>query len=280
MGTENSGPSPGLAGLMGQYGGASLSGGDYADPQDLPLIVKRERRTPGAGEFTMQEEAQFLYGGVPADYTREFPTVQKESEAEKAFYSMDRKDVSELQHRLWAGGFYPPGVDPTEIALGDYDEYTFKAYQTAIHRAAMFHASGVDKTLNDVIDEAANIEGADARNKASRGRAPLVTELTNPEDLRYYAQKTAVATLGRSLRPDELERFVSSFHASQTASQTAAYNAGGTGGPGGTVVNAPNPSVAAEAFARQEAPAEAGAHDFVKVYDVVSRVLSGRRGRG
>ncbi|HYH52140.1 MAG TPA: hypothetical protein VEG38_21570 [Acidimicrobiia bacterium] len=286
MGTANSGPSEGLNGLAAQYGVTpTLSGGAYADPQDLPVLVGRSQRAPGKGEFTMQEESQFLYGGMPSDYTREFPTEKRISELERDFWSKDRDaEISELQRRLWAGGFYPPGADPTEIALGDRDPYTEKAWQNALDRAAKFRAAGQNLTLDEVIDMGANIRKEGGINgeggPGGTGRAPLVTELANPEDLKYYAQKTAVNTLGRALRPDELERFVSSFHASQQQSQAAAYNAGGTGGPGGSVVGAPSAAVAAEQFARQADPTAAGAHDQVRVFDVVSRVLGGRRRSG
>jgi len=277
VGTENQQPSAGLAELDAKYGGATLSGGAYRDPDDFDVIVGREQRRPVGSEFTMQEQAEFLYGGVPSDYTREFPTVKKSSEVEKQLYSPDT-DVAELQRRLWAGGFYPPGTDPAEIALGDRDPYTDKAWQNAIERAGKFKAAGQKKTLDEVIDEAIGLRKGSGADTTGTGRQPLVVELVNPEDLKYYAQRTAVATLGRALRPDEINRFVSSFHASQQASQTQAYNQ--RGAAGGQTVSAPSPAVAAEQFARQTDPTAAGAHDVVRVFDVVSKVLGGRRARG
>jgi hypothetical protein len=282
MGTANAAPSGDINALAAQHGVTpTMAGGAYADPQDLPLIRRREKRTPGKGEFTMQEEAEFLYGGMPSGYAREIPLEKKQSEVEKELYSMADGDVGELQRRLWAGGFYPPGADPAEVALGDRDAYTDKAWKNAVERAAQFRAAGRDLTLDEVIDMGANIRkqgGIGGDGAGGGGRQPLVTELTNPEDLKYYAQKTAVSTLGRSLRQDELERFVASFHNAQSVAQSAAYTAGGTGGPGGSAVNAPSPTAAAESFARKEAPVEAGAHDTVKVFDVVSKLLGGRRG--
>lgn len=284
MGTANSAPSGGISGLQAQYGvSPTMSGGAYADPDDFEVLVSRDRRAPGKGEFTAEEEDRFLYGGVPTDYTRTFPGLKRSSELGRQLYGMTDDDVPELQRRLWAGGFYPPGTIPEEIVLGDRDPYTEKAWLNAIDRAGKFRAAGRDLTLDEVIDSAANIEGADKRNGGAGGgdgRGALVVELANPEDLKYYAQRTAVSTLGRSLKPDELARFVSSFHGAQQSAQAQAYNAGGTAGPGGSVVGAPSPTAAAETFARQAAPVEAGAHDAVKVFDVMSKLLGGKRGRG
>jgi hypothetical protein len=278
MGTANSAPSGGISQLQSQYGGTGMAAGPYGDTEDPEIIVgRRDLR----GEYL---RAGVEPGRVP-ERLPNVPQTKRQSELEKEFWSRPEDDLPELQRRLWAGGFYPPGADPTEIALGDRDPYTEKAWQNALDRAAKFHAAGRDLTLDDVIDMGANLRreggiggGGPGGGAGGAGRAPLVTELANPEDLKYYAQKTAVSTLGRSLRPDELNRFVSSFHTSQSTEQAQAYAAGGTGGPGGTVVGAPNAQVAAETFARREAPVEAGAHDTVKVFDVVSKMLGGRRG--
>jgi hypothetical protein len=269
MGTANQAPSSDLGSLLSGLGisGATLSGGFNADPDDRDLIWEREEGiTTGAG--------------FPGTTTRgQLPVIFKESHAEKHIYNIKDDEVAELQRRLWAGGFYPPGTNPDEVALGDRDPYTEKAWLNAIDRAAKFKGAGRDLTIWEVIDMGANLRkegGLDGDGSGGSGRQPLVTELANPDDLKYYAQRTAVATLGRALRPDEIERFVSSFHNAQSVAQSAAYTAAGASG--GQVVGAPSPTVAAETFARQAAPVEASAHDTVKVFDVVSKMLGGRRG--
>lgn len=267
MGTANQQPGPDIRTAASNELGIdmTLSGGAYADPNDLPVFTGRYRGGP-----------RRTIGPGPAP---QFQTTRekRQSELEKEFYAQDPKDLSALQHRLWAGGFYAQGVDPEEIALGDYDEQTFAAYSKAVQRAARFYATGQELTVDEVIDMATGLEGAGAARAkgAGGGRQPLVTELTNPEDLKYVAQKTAVSALGRALRPDELERFVTSFHASQSTASAAAY--GAAGGAGGAVVSPPSAQAAAEAFARREAPVEAGAHDVVRVFDVFSKMI-GRRG--
>lgn len=273
MGTENQQPSGGITGLQAQYGGTSLGTGPYADPNDLDLIWDRKKQTPiGRAEIG---QASGGWKGTPA----EAPEIKRSSEAYKHIYAMPDEEVGELQRRLWAGGFYPPGADPAEVALGDRDPYTDKAWQNLVDRAAQFKNSGRDLTVWEVLDMGANLRkesgaGGDGSGGGS-GRQPLVTELTNPEDLKYVAQRTAVGALGRALRPDELSRFISSFHGAQQTAQAQHYNA--AGGAGGSVVSAPDPSAAAESFARQADPTAAGAHDYIRVFDSFSKLLGGRR---
>lgn len=273
MGTENQQPSGGISGLQSQYGGTGLAAGPYGDPNDLDLIWDRKKQTPiGRAEIG---QASGGWRGTPAVA----PEIKRSSEAYKHIYAMPDEEVGELQRRLWAGGFYPPGADPEDVALGDRDPYTDNAWQSLVNRAAQFKNAGRDLTIWEVLDMGANIRkegGAGGDGSGGGGRPPLVTELTNPEDLKYVAQRTAVSALGRALKPDELSRFISSFHGSQQTAQAQAYNA--AGGAGGSVVSAPDPTAAAASFARQAAPTEAGAHDFVKVYDVFSKMLGGRRG--
>lgn len=279
MGTSNSGPSGGITGLQAEYGGASLAGGAYQDPNDRDLIWDREEQTP----FGREEVGQ-ASGGWRGRPGGKQPVIFKESKAEHHIYNRpDKAGVEELQRRLWAGGFYPPGVTQDEITPGLPDPYTAKAWANLLDRSANYYASGKHMSVWEVLDEGANIigpggPGGGGAGGSGSGRQPLVVELTNPEDLKYYAQKVAVSTLGRGLKPDELNRFISSFQGSQTAAQTQAYNQ--LGASGGTTVQAPSVAAAAETFARQEAPVEAGAHDAVQVFDVMSKLLSGKRGRG
>lgn len=278
MGTQNSGPSMDLAGLAAANGlSLGMAGGWSGDTADRQLLWDREQQTP----FGREEAGQASGGWKGRGSTKE--VVFTESKATHHIYNRpDKAGVEELQRRLWAGGFYPPSTQLEDITPGLPDPLTAKAWENLLDRSANYYAAGKRMTVWEVLDEGAAILGPDgaggAGGRGSGGRAPLVTELTNPEDLKYVAQRTAVGTLGRALRPDELNRFISSFHGSQQSAQAQAYNQ--AGGAGGSVVSAPNPQAAAESFARQADPTAAGAHDFVKVFDSFSKMLGGTRGRG
>lgn len=276
MGTANAGPSASVNDLAAANGlTVGMAGGYSGDPNDRDLIWDREEQTP----FGRAETGQASGGwrGRPGGLQ---PVIFKESHAQKHLYNRpDSKEVQELQNRLWAGGFYPPGAKRENLTPGLPDPYTEKAWENLIDRAAKYKAAGKDMTIWEVLEEGEGIMGPGGADRAGAdGRQPHVTELTNPEDLKYYAQKVAVSTLGRALKPDEVSRFVSSFQGAQATAQTQAYNLAGASG--GTVVSPASPAAAAEAFARQAAPVEASAHDQVKVFDVVSKMLGGKRGRG
>ena len=283
MGTKNTQPAGDLGSLLAGLGidPASFTGGPMADPNDLPVFAGRAAKVPGRGEWTKEEVSRFAGTGVPTGYARQVPVTRRQSELERDFYATDPDSLAALQKRLYAGGFYPQGVDPNEVVLGVHDEQTYAAYQKVVQRAAGFYAAGKEHTIDDVLDMAAGVWGQTG-GTAGRGggggggragRQPLTVELTNPEDLQAVAQRTAVSTLGRALRPEELSRFVASFHASQRQEQTASY---GAVEGGGTVTGAPSAATAAESFARRAAPTEAGANDVVRVYGSLSRILARR----
>jgi hypothetical protein len=246
-------PSPDLATMAAQYGaGLSPTGSVYNDSDDLPVYVKQ----------------------VP------YKMEQRSSSMLKRFYALPPEELKSLQKRLWAGGFYPKGADPENVILGVHDELTYGAYSTLIDRSAGYYQAGQKYTPDDVLDMAAGVydqinagkgRGAGAGPGGGGGRQPLSVGLTNPEDLRAVAQRTAVSTLGRALSDEEISRFVSSFQGQQTSAQTADYNAVEAGG---AVTAAPQASVAAESFARRTAPTEAGGNDFLKTYQAFSNLLS------
>lgn len=250
----------------------TMSGGYSGDPDDMPVYT-------GTKDEPVFKTDQFPFGGTQA-VKRPKPTTKMSSQMEKDFYSLDPTERATLQKRLYAGGFYGD-IDPEKVILGIPDETSFRAYRTAVGRAASYYAAGQRKTLDDVLDEAAGIweqvngpggAGAGGRGGGSgSGKQPLTVALTSPEDLRAVAQKTATSTLGRALTDQEIGRFVSAFHSSQSSAQTAEYDEA-------AVVTAPtSPGVAAEQFARGTDPTAAGGQGFLKTYQAFSRILGGGR---
>lgn len=264
MGTENQTPGTDLTSMAAEYGAVPTVGtGPYLDPTDMQVFVggREEVRVEGRG-------------WVPSGG----PRTKRQSELEREFYAQDPNDLATLQKRLHAAGLYG-GIDPENIVLGVPDEITFKAYQSAVLRAARYYDAGQHKTVDDVLDEAAGVyeevQAASGRSGSGRTRAPLSVDLTSPEDLRAIAQRSATSLIGRALSDGELSRFVSSFHAAQGQAQSAAYN---TGDAGGTAVAAPSPVAAAETFARQAAPTAAGGQDFLRTFTAFSNILRRRAG--
>jgi hypothetical protein len=103
--------------------------------------------------------------------------------------------------------------------------------------------------------------------------------VANPADLRKVFEQASTKITGK-LDPALVDRFVASYQAEQTRAQRQAYDAtyapGETGvGPGGTVVNAPSPDVAAEEYLRQANPAAAGGTDIANVMGDFMDIIGG-----
>jgi len=268
-----------LTGMMsgGQYQlTPTASGGFSGDVSDLPVFTGA---SISSGTFGRGQKGQHPFFGGPDERRGPRPSTMRQSQLESRFYSMAPEDRRELQRRLYAGGFYG-STDPDKIVLGVPDEVSFSAYAKAVARAASYYGAGKKMTVDEVIDESAGvldqIYGANGRRDGGAGgdgagRAPLTIGLTNPEDLKAVAQRTATGTIGRALNGDELNRFIASFHQAQSGAQTNAYNADETGG---TVVDAPSEGAAAEAFARGAAPTEAGGNDFLRTFSAFRSILS------
>ena len=128
-------------------------------------------------------------------------------------------------------------LNPKGVTFGSPDPKTMAAFHELLKQSNII---GTDwhTTLNNRLAST----GADSSAATRAAQTPaLVISLANPDDIKATAQKTAQTLLGQDLPPDELDRFVQSFQASQTAAQTADYNAkygtflsgGNASGPGG-----------------------------------------------
>ena len=263
---------PDLTSLAAEEGVVTPAGtAAYVDPNDLPVYTGRRPVLKPLGKKTIGRLTPFI--GVQ-------DSTSTTSQMAKELYAKDPGELRELQKRLYAAGFYGT-YDVDKIVLGVPDEVTFEAYSTAVQRAGAYYAAGKKKTVDDVIDESAGIldqiygkggrRGGSGDGDGSQKRAPLTIGLTSPDDLRAVAQKTATGTIGRALTDSELAQFVASFHQAQASSQTASYNADVTGG---TVTDVTDPGVAAENFARQQAPVEAGGSDFLRTFTAFRNILT------
>ena len=219
-----------------------------APASDYPVLVKRGKR--GKGTFGVPSG--------PSDFANR-KKVALQSQLLRDFYRLDPSTLSSLQRRLLAGGFYPGDVEEEDLALGTHDEDTLKAYERAITRAAAFHEAGEDKTLDDVIADAAKSNAGKERKGPKR--APLVVELSDPADVRRGVEAVARKAMGRKLSDAEREKFVGLWQSIEAQSQKAAYAAAETGG---TITSAPTfEAFAAERIAR-EYGVEVEAHNLAE----------------
>lgn len=92
--------------------------------------------------------------------------------------------------------------------------------------------------------------------KISGGGGTRTYQKTAPEDLKKVGNKIALQTLGREFTQEEADRFVQAYQQQEVGAQRAAYG-------GGVMQQAPAIDVAAETFAEQTAPKEAGAYEYL-----------------
>lgn len=228
-------------------GGTTTRNPFFGAPEsDYPVLLKRGAGGPPVLGAVLEPEAPRR-------------KVALQSQVLRDFYKMDPASLSSLQQRLLAGGFYPGDVEAEDLALGTHDEDTLKAYERAVTRAAAFHEADEDVTLDDVIDKA--IAANAGKKKKGRERAPLVVELSDPEDVRRGIEAVARKAIGRKLSDTEREKYVGLWHAIQTQTQKAAYSAAETGG---TITQAPSFEAFAAARIAKEYGVEAGAVDIAE----------------
>lgn len=238
-------PPPGqdLQAFLAQLGISADGLGGGLDPSDPPV-------------WTAPEQFNWRKGSRP-----KLGRPRPSSEAYLDFYRMSDAEVRKWQERFFDAGFYG-GAEASDIPWGDHDENTFQLWQQFVNRAAGFYAVGQMRTPQQVAMEAVGKAGTGKGGPKSQ-RAPLVLQIPNPDDLGAVATEAARATLGRKATDEEVAAFVSDFQGRVTNFQRQEYAADERGG---SVVAPPSAQTAAETFARERNPVEAGSHDLADVY--------------
>lgn len=189
----------------------------------------------------------------------------------QGFYGMDPQALTDLQQRLYKGGFYATayygGKTPQVPQFGVADEDSFQAFKTAVVRAARSQ-----RPLVDLLDEAVTAAGGNA---AQSTRAPFAPQLTSPTDLRVVGEQVFQQQAGQKPDSGWLDHFVAAFHSAELAAQQGAYDTQLTGGAS---TSAPNASALAKQMTQQEAPGLVGTHAVADEYGNFQHILKGPGG--
>jgi len=274
-----------------------ISGDLTNAPVGTGVSLRPPRRRPGppigARGTERAKGRQFLPGGGLISSTL--------GETLKQFYRMTPSVLRRTQALLYAGGFYGD-VDVTDVAWGTHDEQSFAAWAQLIERTARLNMAGEEVTYTKVLSEAALAAGLDMDSfrtalesgddqslESLLGMAGGEVEgrlidiiLSDPNALRSTMDRASSAVLGRKSNAAEQRMFISMIHGLQREGQTARQTAEpqvmdfGTdpasmlglddsfAQPGDVVTEyaPPDEGATAEQLARQQNPAEAGAHDI------------------
>lgn len=176
------------------------------------LPVEDRGGTPGGNSYGKTQQLIDKYNEL----------WQKGTAGDKAAYD----DFVTLQKQLWFAGAY--GQTPlNSVHVGQWTDQTLNALEGAISNYVQTSkARGKPQTFEDWLQ--ANVAGGlaagggfDYSAGGSGSGTKRQVQLTDPETLRRHVQSAAQAALGRGLSKDELQKFVDSFHQSESDAQSS-----------------------------------------------------------
>lgn len=231
------------------------------------MAPKPPSRPSGGGGTTQTKK----YIGVPDDYTSYGPATPGNFNGqtyprawttpplykpgdEYRLAPNSRDDIVQLQLAMVQAGL----LSKTGFAPGSWDNATRGAYSELLGVANQ-SGSTWDVALGAMLQNAELFGGIGSAGGGGAMRAPLVKQLTNPDDLKAIANLVAGEVYGRGLSDEEKEAFVQTFQSLEGSVQEQAYGMAMTGG---TIIGPPAADVAAEKFLKEREPAEAAATSF------------------
>ena len=146
----------------------------------------------------------------------------------------------------------PEGLDLT-LALLESSGFNVETVQQQVSAFQRVQQYAIDMGVTwEVAMDRVRLYGP--KEDAEAQQIPIV-RVSNPEDLKVVANRTALSTLGRELTEDEAARFVASYQQMQRTPETQMVDGMQQ------VTQTAAADVAAESFAREQAPTEAAAYD-------------------
>lgn len=182
----------------------------------------------------------------------------------QSFDSMDSDSLYQLQLQLLLTGF--DTRNPDKVLWGEPDPQSYRAFARAVGTAAR---SG--RTLSEVLNAVeANDENLRRLAGSSGGgaRRTNVVQHMAEEDLEKAALVGFQAATGHGATPEQEQRFIQAWRGRESASQPDT-----SGGGTFNVTDPGNPSIVAEASAREQAPEDAQAYSRLQKFGVMLQAL-------
>jgi hypothetical protein len=173
--------------------------------------------------------------------------------------------VSQLQTKLVQAGLLD-----TDYKDGWWDTASGNAFSEIIghaNNAGTDWQTALSSALNSAPMEIDPKTGlAVKRNPGAAKKSAATLHLLNPNDIAATANDIAVRRIGRGFSPDEMKKFVASYHAAERAGQGAA-----TGG--GEVVDPMAVDTAATDYAAKLDPVATQARNMLPLVDSISQLM-------
>lgn len=175
-------------------------------------------------------------------------------------YNLTPDDRDRLKSRMNAAGLY----GTSGYASGTWTQADANAYQIVLESA---NGMG-QRDANVVIDNLAN----EARKtpRVQGPRAPLVSQVSNPDDIRAVIRKASYDMTGSRLSDEEEQRLISMYQGQQGAVNQAVGAAGGAA-PGSTTTVTQEAGMANFANAQVERlrPGDVAAHRHLDAFEKI-----------
>ena len=231
--------------------GIDWGGGFDTAPEELPVWMGSTRRTGMARtRGTTQSRV------VPL------------SEAYAEFYAWTDAQLQKFQEEAYARGYYG-NVDREDVPFGEYDEDTLSIWTKMVDRSAGFYSQGKRVSPMKALTMSA---GRTPTGDESDGPAPLVTVLSNPDDVAKVFKAGVRTVLGKKVSQAEVDKFVAAYRSQEAALQQQSYNME-VNETGGTVTEMASAQVQAEIAAREIDPTKADSRKVVSQFDSLVKML-------
>lgn len=233
----------------------------------VPGYSGAERPTPGAGLAVQQSIKELMRGLAAMAYS---PTGQEE--------------YLKWQRLVFAAGFYG-STKAEDVAWGSFAN-SEDAFSKALISLAKVNEAGAPISFEEYLSKAA-ADKAKAAKEYGQGKTPAkdVRELTNTKVISGVLQQTAQSVLGRNLSKEEVEHFVSEYHANEvdyyrtvgpetTLSPTDETDALGTSNVQ-YAMSRPDLQASALEAVQEDHGAEAGGNQMADYLGVIESLLGG-----
>lgn len=167
-------------------------------------------------------------------------------------------DRDRLKAQMNAAGLY--GTEG--YTSGTWTPDDARAYQLVLESANGMMVRDADVVINQMAEEA-------RRSPRAKGpRAPLVSRVSNPDDIRAVIRQAAYDLTGSRLSDEEEARLISLYQGQQGAADAAEYAAaGGPAGSSATVAQAAGVQNFAEAQIEKLRPGDVAAHRHLDAFE-------------
>lgn len=263
---------------------AEATGGSAINFDDEGALVADEEPSFGSSVWgvpdpVLQADITLDFGHRGITPTQEFhgaidryAITQTGEEVLQSFDSMSPDALYALQLQLLLTGF--DTRKPDKVVWGTPDPVSYRAFARAVATSARSGRT-LSEILNAVQPDKANLARLGGGSGGGRGRGggggqvrTNVIQHMSDEDLEAAALEGFQTATGHAATPEQEKRFITAFRMKETAAQPET-----AGGGTFNITDPGNPSVVAEAMARDTVPEDAKSYARLQKFGVMLQAL-------